>query len=264
MGEIIVVSINKGGVGKTSLISNLSGAVAKDMKKRILLVDTDGQGNLSLVFGKNQNEYENTLYDVLTGNCDAKDAIVKLDYGMELLPANGDMNFWEFEVLKNWTDYTDPFKLLKDVLEPLRDSYDYIFIDTPPSIGLITGNALVASDKVLIPFVPETLVVNGLLRIIENIEDFKERYNPSLTIMGVVGMMVRGNTVLHSDLLPKARQYCASKNIKLFDTVITDSIRFANATENDGIPAVWTASKDKIVMNYYELMKEMFEHVKQH
>lgn len=261
MGEIIVVAMNKGGVGKTSLVANISGVLGKDGTKKVLIVDTDGQGNLSLAFGLNPNQYNNTLYEVLMGECPAKDAIIQLDYGVDVLPANDGMNVWEFEVIKNYQNYENPFSILRTALEAVRDDYDYIFIDTPPSIGLVTGNALVASDKVLIPFVAETFAVNGLMRLVEVIEDFKQ-YNPSITILGVVGMMVRRNTVLHSTLLPKARQYCLNQDITMYDNVIMDSIRFASATEQDGKPATWTDSSNQMVQAYYDLAKEIFEYDK--
>lgn len=261
MGEIIAVSMNKGGVGKTSLVANLSGAMGKQGDKKVLMVDTDGQGNLSLAFGLNPNQYDNTLYEVLMEECTPQEAIIKLDYGVDILPANDSMNMWEIEVLKNYQNYDDPFKLLKNALDGIRNTYDYIFIDTPPSIGLVTGNALVCADKVLIPFVAETFAVNGLVRLVEVIEDFKPQ-NPNLSILGVVGMMVKSGTVLHSTLLPKARQWCVQNGINMYDTVITDSVRFASATEDAGKPATWTEYNNKMVSAYYELMGEIFEYDK--
>jgi chromosome partitioning protein len=262
MAVIYAVSMNKGGVGKTSLVTNLAGAIGKKMNKKILIVDTDGQGNSSLAFGLNPNDLENTIYDVFMGDCEAEDAIINVGFNVDLLPANDDMNFLDFDVLTNIKQYEKPFHMLKEALKDIKDSYDYIFIDTPPSMSLVAGNVLVASDKVIIPFTPETFAVKGLIRVIKAINEFKAKDNPKLEVQGVVGMMVQSGTVLHSEMLQQARRYCIENNITMYETIIPKSIRFANSTAYEGKPAVWTDASNTIVGAYYELMKEMFDYGK--
>jgi chromosome partitioning protein len=262
MTEIIAISMNKGGVGKTSLVSNLAGAITKKLKKRVLIVDTDGQGNTSIAFGLKPQEFEHTIYDVLTGEKTAKEVIVPVNKHLDILPANDQMNFLEFDILPNIQQYGQPFSLLKKALEDIKDDYSYIFIDTPPSMGLVAGNVLAASTKVIIPFVPELFAVSGLIRVIEAIDDFKAKENPALEVAGIIGMMVDSRTTLHSDMLQQARRYCVENDLTMFETIIPKSIRFANATAFEGKPAVWTDASNQIVAAYFELMKEVVEHGK--
>jgi len=250
--------MNKGGVGKTSLISNLVGAITKEHKKRVLIIDTDGQGNTSIAFGVNPEPLENTIYDVLVEGLDPKQVIIGIDEYLHILPANTDMNFVELDILPNLAQYPDPFALLKNSIEGLREHYDYIFIDTPPSMGLVQGNVLTVADKVLIPYVPETFAVNGLIRIHKAINDFKAQHNPDLEIIGIVGMMVDSRTTLHQSMLQQARVHCVENDIHMFETVVPRSIRFAASTLQ-GKPATWMESSNHLVQAYYELLDELIE-----
>lgn len=263
MTEVYAVSMNKGGVGKTSLVSNLAGAISKSEKKKILIIDTDGQGNSSIAFGLNPSEFNNTIFDVLLGHTGMENVIVKIDEYIDIVPANEDMNFFEFDVLPSIQKYDQPFHLLRQNMQGVLNNYDYVFIDTPPSMGLVAANVLTAADKVLIPFVPEVFGVKGLIRIVEAINDIKASDNPNLDILGVVGMMVDSRTVLHSDMLQQARRYCIENEIHMFETIIPKSIRFANSTAYEGKPATWTDSNNPIVKAYFELMNEVFEYGKE-
>jgi chromosome partitioning protein len=259
VSEVYAISMNKGGVGKTSLVANLAGAITKSLKKRVLIIDTDGQGNSSIAFGLNPQDFENTIYDILVNETPAADVVVTVNEYLDIIPANNDMNFLEFDILPNIHQYKEPFQLLKKALNKIKGSYDYVLIDTPPSMGLVAGNVLAASDKVIIPFVPETFAVNGFVRVIEAIEDFKLKENPSLKVCGIVGMMVDSRTVLHSEMLEQARKYCFINEIPMYETVIPKSIRFANSTAYEGKPATWTDYNNPIVSAYYELMEEVFK-----
>lgn len=257
MCEVYSVSMNKGGVGKTSLVTNLAGAITKQLKKKVLIIDTDGQGNSSIAFGLNPQDFENTVYDVFVNNKPASEVIVPINEYLDIIPANNDMNFLEFDILPNIKQYEQPFHLLKKALDEVKDSYSYILIDTPPSMGLVAGNVLAAADKVIIPFVPETFAVSGLVRIMEAIDDFKSRENPSLEVAGIVGMMVDSRTTLHTEMLQQARRYCLENDLPLFETIIPKSIRFANSTAFEGLPATLTDYNNSIVKAYFELMKEV-------
>lgn len=261
MAIIYSVNMNKGGAGKTSLITNLASALnVTKPESKILIIDTDGQGNAGMAYSLKPHELENTIYDVFIGDLELKDVIINIGENIDLVAANDDMNYIEFDVLTKMNEFPNPLMLLKKAIDPMKELYDYIFIDAPPSLGLVSGNILNITDKVLIPFVPELFGVQGLVRVIESVNEFKHANNPNLEIAGIVGMMVDQRTTLHSEMLQEARKYCLEKNIKLFDTVIPRSIRFANATAYDGKPAVLNERSNKIVSAYYELLEEVLEH----
>ncbi len=259
---ILAVSMNKGGVGKTSLVTNLAAALVNAYPgKKVLIIDTDGQGNSSIAFGKNPQDFEHTIYEVFLGQESIEDVVVRLSERLDLVPANQDMNFLEFDVLMNMERYPSPFMLLKNALKGIHDQYDYIVIDSPPSMGLIAGNVLAAADSVIIPFVPELFAVQGLIRVIETMEEFIQRTNQNLKLAGIVGMMVDTRTILHSEMLQKARQYCLKHDLNMFETIIPKSIRFANSTAYEGKPAVWTDKSNSIVSAYFKLLEEVIKNV---
>lgn len=257
MTEVISVLSNKGGTGKTSFTTNLAGVLSAD--SRVLIIDTDGQGNSSLAFGVPPNSLTRTLYNVIAEGLDVNEAILNVEENIDILPSNADMNFIEFEILPNIKKYDKPFELLKEVLSDIEQYYDYVIIDTPPSMGLVAGNVLTASDSVVIPFVPETFAVQGLTRVIQAIQDFKGTHNNKLHVRGVVGMMVDSRTNLHNETLEQAREWCSNNGITLFNTVVPKSIRFASSTAYLSKPATLTDKSNSIVKAYYKIKKEMFE-----
>lgn len=258
MCKVISACMNKGGVCKTSIITNLGAAIiATRPDKRVLIIDMDAQGNAAMAFGTNPGTFELSVYDVLTGSCGPREAIVNLATNLDMIPSNSAMNFFAFDVLRNIAKYPNPFALLRNVIDQLRDSYDYILVDTPPSLELIAGNVLTATDYVLIPFTPEKYAVHGLIHVVDAVEDFRKSHNPSLQIAGIVGAMVDTRTTLHSEMLQQARAYCARNELKMMDTIVTRSIRFANATAYDEQPAVWVDAGHPIVAAYFELLEEV-------
>ncbi|KAA8757778.1 ParA family protein [Paenibacillus sp. UASWS1643] len=261
MGIVYAISANKGGVGKTSFVTNLAAAIVlKKPKARVLIVDTDAQGNAALAFGKTPKSFENTIYEVMAGGESIEAVRINLMDRLDLVPSNVDMDFLDFDVLTNQDRYKRPFNLLQEPLERIRAQYDYIFIDTPPAMGLVAGNVLVAADRVIVPFAPETFAVAGIVRVLEAINDFKEKQNSALQIDGMVGMMVDSRTVLHSEMLAQARKYCHENGYHLYETIIPRSIRFAASTAYEGKPAVLSDSDNHIVAAYFKLMTEVLEH----
>lgn len=258
MSIVYSVLMNKGGVGKTSLVTNLACALSiKEPDKRILIMDTDGQGNASLAFGRFPNEFKRTLIDCLVRGEDPDKVIVTLSENLDLLPANDEMNYLEFDVLTDLKKYPDFFGLLKKVVEPLRAKYDYIFIDSPPSMGLVAGNILSTADKVIIPYVPETFSVQGLIKVISTIEEFKTEQRVPVEITAVVGMMVDNRTNIHGGLMLQADAFCKKRGILMTKNRIPKTIRFADATERYGMPVVLAEKNSQATKVYFDLLAEV-------
>lgn len=256
MSQVWAVSTNKGGVLKTSITTNLAGVLAKQGKK-VLIIDTDNQGNVALSFGQNPDKLDKTIYDVLTDGLKPEEAIINVHNGIDLLPCNDDMQFLEFDVLTNRDKYPKPFSLLKDAISPeLRKKYDHILIDSPPTLGLTQGNILAIADSVIIPFQPESYSMRSLTKIITAIADFKKKHNPGLRVLGVVATLVDSRTTLHSEVLKEARQYCQKQKIPMFETVIPRSVRFASSIAYEKLPATLTDANNPLVASYFELYKE--------
>lgn len=264
MAVVYAVSANKGGVGKTSFVTNIATAIVmKQPMARVLIVDTDPQGNASMAFGKAPAQFEQTIFDVMVDGVPMESVKVTLMDRLDLVPANKDMATLVFDVLADVETYNRPLYLLKGPLDAIRDQYDFIFIDTPPDMGLIAGNVFAAADRVIIPFEPETFAVAGIIQVIEVIEDFQKKHRPELVIDGIVAMKVDTRTTLHSEMLPKARQYCVSHGLHMYQSVISKSIRFANATAYEGRPAVVADPGNHLVDAYYEVLEEVLAHGKE-
>lgn len=260
---IISVQNNKGGLGKTSLVTNIAG-VLSEQGNRVLIIDTDGQGNVALTFGVKPDELSFSIYDVLIDNYDPKGAIKNVSDNLDILPSNSDMDFFDMEVLTNVRKkYKNPFYLLRNNLRGLSEEYDYIIIDSPPSLGLIAGNIFSYTDYVVIPFQPELYAVRGLLRLKETVESFRESHNPNLSILGVTGMMIDSRTSLHKEMMTQAKDYLTENNITLFETVIPRSIRFASSVAYENKPAIFVDKNNNLVNAYYELTSEILEHLNQ-
>lgn len=268
MAKVYAVLMNKGGVGKTSIITNLASLTALS-GKRTLIIDTDGQGNSSLAFGLIPANFAYTIADVATGRLDFNGVIERVDEArkqvglesinlpLDIVPANNDMNMLEFEILTHLDKYPNPFQLWVKPLEAIRDQYDVIFVDTPPSIGLVAGNVLSITDEILIPFVPESFGVAGFIRVIESLEEFEEAQGIRVNIAGVVGTMFDNRTTLHHEMIKDAKKYCDRNRIRLFETVIPRSIRFPSAFAYERKPATLVDRYHHLVACYESLLQEL-------
>jgi chromosome partitioning protein len=268
MGKVFTIAMHKGGAGKTTLLTNLVGGLSvQHPDKRFLIVDTDSQANALMAFGGSPQEFPTGVHNLFLGDRPVEDTVYKLMENIDIIPATDEMDFIEFDVLLDDERRNTPFDLLDEAIGRIKENYDYVFIDTPPSMNLITGNALKVSDEVIIPFQPETYGVNGIMKVLKTITDLNDSLDTNITVAGVVGMMVDRQTSLHNILVQDARKYCSDRGIKMFDTIIPKSIRFANATAFHGLPATMIETRNRkkelvrhhIVDSYFELMDEMFE-----
>src|SRR5690625_2274484 len=212
--KVIAIMTNKGGVLKTSLTTNIAGTLAQ-MGKKILIIDSDNQGNVGVSFGLNPDEYESSIYDVLLEDLPIKDVLVRVHENIDIVVANDDMNDFELNVLINFKEYDNLFKMLKKPIREIKENYDYILIDTAPNLGLTNGNVLSVVDEVIIPFQPEAYSMRSLIKSINSVNNFKEKINENLKIMGVVGTLIDSRTVLHSDILSECSKFCYEEYIKI-------------------------------------------------
>lgn len=257
MGKVICVNNNKGGVLKTTTVTNLAGVIAT-YRKKVLIIDADNQSNVSVAFGKNPDDFRTSLYDVLMGNVPAEDAIYSAYEYIDVLPSNRELTGFEFDVLSNTKKYPEPFFLMVDTLTPILGYYDYILIDTPPSLGLMNGNVFTFSDYVIIPSSPELFAYRSLIEVIDTIHMFKNRQNPSLEILGILPTLVKNRTNLHSRVIQETNKLAYERGIPVFDTAITQTVQFTNSILNNGIPATLLPEKkrDKAEL-YFNLWNEI-------
>lgn len=221
MGKIIAVTNQKGGVGKTTTAINLSACLAA-LKKRVLLVDLDPQGNATSGVGK-ANTDNNTVYDVLIGEAKAKDAILETGYGtLDLMPTAIELAGAEIELV----GMEDRELLLKNALNTVRDQYDYILIDCPPSLSLLTINALSAADSVLIPIQCEYYALEGLGALMNTVKLMRRKLNPDLGIAGILLTMFDSRTNLCAQVVHEVRAHFPNE---VFETMIPRNVRLSEA-----------------------------------
>lgn len=248
MGKIIAVANQKGGVGKTTTSVNLSACVA-ELGKRVLLVDIDPQGNASSGLGR-AHEEGNTVYDVLIGECGAEEAIVSTGYGtLDLMPTAIELAGAEIELVS--MDSRE--MLLKQALESVKAKYDYIFVDCPPSLSLLTLNALTAADTVLIPIQCEYYALEGVGQLVNTIKLMRKKLNPQLGIEGILLTMYDSRTNLCAQVVQEVRSHFAQE---AFETMIPRNVRLSEAPSY-GVPIHLYDGRCSGAQAYRELAKEM-------
>ena len=251
MGKIIAFSNQKGGVGKTTTAINLAAYVAKE-GKRVLLVDFDPQGNATSGYGIEKNQLQTSCYDVLMGDAMAAQVIAPtLISNLSILPSNIDLAAAETDLV----NMPARESALKRALESVKDNYDYVFIDCPPSLGLLMLNALVASDSVIIPIQSEFFSLEGLSQLMNTINIVKQRLNPQLTINGVVLTMYDIRTTMAKQVTEELFKYFGDK---IYTVPVPRNIKLVESPSY-GIPIMMHAPKSNGAVAYAALAKQFLD-----
>jgi len=249
VSHIFAIANQKGGVGKTTTAVNLAASLAAT-KRRVLLIDLDPQGNATMGCGVDKYELERSMYDVLVSNCSAGQALVPApEGGFDVLPANGDLTAAEVELM----EVTGREQRLNNALRPLLNEYDYILIDCPPSLNMLTLNALVAAQGILIPMQCEYYALEGLSALMQTIKSIQSGPNPQLEITGLIRTMYDPRNSLTKDV---SDQLTAHFGDKLFTSVIPRNVRLAEAPSH-GLPVLMYDKSSKGALAYLALAGEL-------
>ncbi len=250
LGQIVAVVNQKGGVGKTTSTINLGAALA-EQGSRVLLVDFDPQGALSVGLGLNPNEIEVSVYDLLLDRTVGLSDVVAASRvpGLDLVPSNIDLSAAEVVLV---TEVARE-QLLKRCLEPAQQIYDYILIDCPPSLGLLTVNALTAANSVIIPLECEYFALRGMALLMDTVAKVQERLNPQLEVLGIVATMLEARTIHGREVLSRVGEAFGDK---LFKTVIHKTIKFSEGSVA-GVPILAYAPSSNGAQEYRDLGREV-------
>ena len=247
--KIMAIINQKGGVGKSTTAINLSAALG-EMGKQVLLVDLDPQGNSSSGLGVEKSQVQNCIYDVLLNDVPVEEVIIPdVCEGLDLVPATINLAGAEVELVSEMARENR----LKDAIGALRGKYDYIFIDCPPSLGLLTVNALVAADKLLIPIQCEFYALEGVTKLLDSMKRVKTRLNPTLDIYGVLMTMYDGRTTLSRQVVEEVRSYFGRL---VFETLIPRTVKLSEAP-SFGQPITLYDPSGKGAQSYMSLAKEV-------
>lgn len=249
--KVMAIINQKGGVGKSTTAINLSAALG-ELGKQVLLVDLDPQGNSSSGLGIEKSQVHNCVYDVLLNDVAIEDVIIPdVGEGLDLVPATINLAGAEVELVSEMARENR----LKDAVGSLRGKYDYVFIDCPPSLGLLTVNALVAADKLLIPIQCEFYALEGVTKLLDSMKRVKTRLNPTLDIFGVLLTMYDGRTTLSRQVVEEVRSYFGKT---VFTSLIPRTVKLSEAP-SFGQPITQYDPSGKGAQSYVNLAKEVVQ-----
>ena len=247
--RVIAVINQKGGVGKSTTVINLSACLGEN-KKKVLVVDFDPQGNSTSGYGIEKEELEHDIYDVILHDYPIEDAIMgTCESNVFIVPATIQLATAEIELVTAMARES----VLKDAISKVKDEFDYVLIDCPPSLGLLTINALIASNSLLIPIQCEYYALEGVAKLLESMQMVKRRMNPDLEIFGVLMTMFDSRTTLSKQVVDEVREYFGKK---MFNTIIPRNVKVSEAPSH-GMPVVQYARVSKGSLAYMKLAKEV-------
>ena len=253
LAKIIAFANQKGGVGKTTSAINIAAALGVKNKK-VLLIDFDPQGSSSSGVGVRKAQTKHTIYDVLIGRCRANDIVIKTEYkNLDVIPAGVDLAAAELEL----ADFESRQNRLRDAITEIKERYHYIIIDCPPSLGMLTVNALTAANGVIIPMQCEYFALEGLSQMLMTIKQIKKLYNPSLSLTGILITMYNGRLNLSIQVMEELKKHYEDK---LFSVTIPRSVRLSEAPSY-GAPIHYYDKKNKGAINYGKIAKEIIDRI---
>lgn len=256
MGKIIAIANQKGGVGKTTTCINLGASLAAT-KRSVLVVDLDPQGNATVGSGVDKDSFERSSYDLLLGHAPAEQVIVRAEQaGYDLVPTNGDLTAAEVELMNS----PQRERRLREALAPVRERYDFILVDCPPSLNMLTLNALVAADSVMIPMQCEYYAMEGLSSLLSTIEQIRSTVNPQLQLEGLLRTMFDPRSNLSNDV---SGQLILHFGNKVYRTSIPRNIRLAEAP-SFGLPALAHDRASRGAVAYLALAGEILRREEDH
>lgn len=249
MGRVIAIANQKGGVGKSTTAINLSSCLG-EAKKKVLVIDMDPQGNTTSGLGVEKEVLDSTVYELLLGECNLSDCLIELKYeGVALIPSNVNLAGAEIELI----GIENKEFVLRDQIAQVKEQYDFIIIDCPPSLNMLTINAMTTADTVLVPIQCEYYALEGLSQLMHTIELVQERLNPDLEMEGVVFTMYDARTNLSLQVVENVK---SNLNQTIYKTIIPRNVRLAEAPSH-GMPINYYDGKSSGAESYRLLAEEV-------
>lgn len=249
MGRVIAIANQKGGVGKSTTAINLSSCLG-EAKKKVLVIDMDPQGNTTSGLGVEKEVLDSTVYELILGECDLSDCLIELKYeGVALIPSNVNLAGAEIELI----GIENKEFVLRDQIAQVKEQYDFIIIDCPPSLNMLTINAMTTADTVLVPIQCEYYALEGLSQLMHTIELVQERLNPDLEMEGVVFTMYDARTNLSLQVVENVK---SNLNQTIYKTIIPRNVRLAEAPSH-GMPINYYDGKSSGAESYRLLAEEV-------